>query len=626
MSCSNEKVVRIGCSSAFWGDTSLSARQLVESETPRIAYLVADYLAEITMVILARKQLADANEGFVADFVSAVWKPLMKRIAERRIRVVTNAGGLNPRALKRAIEAACAAVGVPCPRVAAVCGDDLRADLAALRPQLEPFRVLGEPEPSLAADDAAASPLSCNAYLGAFPIAQALAAGADIVVTGRCVDSALVLGPLIYEFGWSPNHFDLLSAGSLAGHLLECGAQATGGNFTDWRDSNAGPLGWRHMGFPIAECRADGSFVLTKPSNTGGLVSRLTVAEQLVYEIGDAASYMLPDVICDWRNVELTQVGEHRVSVSGARGRAPPAQLKVCATLLDGYQAAALLLVPGDDAAERARAVADAIFARSNMALQQRKLAPLQETAVDTLGGESLFGANAGVARTATREIVLRLAARHQSAAGVGVFLREVAPAATGMAPGITGVGGGQSHPTPCVRVVSCLVPRSAVAVTVEVADLPSAAARWSGTVSPPSAYWIAAARQDSSPPAQVSALLAGPTRRVPLIALCVARSGDKGDTANIGVVARDPKHFELIGALLSAAEVQRRLQHVLRGQVGRFPMPGLAAYNFLCTRALGGAGGTSSLACDRQGKTYAQQLLTTTVDVPEAALQRARL
>ena len=616
MSCGsiNSKIVRIGCSSAFWGDTSLSARQLVESEAPRIDYLVADYLAEITMVILARKQAADAADGFVGEFVSAVWKPLMSAIVARRIRVVTNAGGLNPRQLKRAIEAACRAAGVPCPVVAAVLGDDLRAECDRLRAdgELTPFAVLGEAEAPLDAP-----PLSCNAYLGAFPIAHALSAGAQIVVTGRCVDSALVLGPLIHEFGWSPAHVDLLSAGSLAGHIVECGAQATGGNFTDWRASNAGPLGWRHMGFPIAECSADGSFVLTKPSNTGGLVSRLTVAEQLVYEIGDAASYMLPDVICDWRHVQLTQLAENRVQVRGARGRAPPAQLKVCATVLDGHQGAALLLVPGDDAAERARAVAEAVFARANMALEQRRLPPLQETQCDALGAEALFGANA---RSTTREVVLRLAARHVSAAGVGVFLREVAPAATGMAPGITGVGGGQSHPTPCVRVVSGLVPRSAVAVSIEIGDRPPVAAPWSSVVSPPSAYWLAAARQDESPPFAA----AGPRRRVPLLALCVARSGDKGDTANIGVIARDPQHFELVGALLSAAELQRRMAHVLRGQVARFPMPGIAAFNFVCTRALGGAGGTSSLACDRQGKTYAQQLLTTLVDVPERFLSGA--
>jgi hypothetical protein len=609
--------VRIGCFSAFWGDTSLSARQLVESDAPRIDYLVGDYLAEITMVILARKQ-ASGSDGFVNEFVSAVWKPLMARISERRIRVVTNAGGLDPRGLKAAIERACAQANVACPRVAAVCGDDLRGDaLEKLQGsgELVPFEVLGEREALWGGKE---QPLSCNAYLGAFPIARALDAGAQIVVTGRCVDSALVLGPLIHEFGWrATGDFDRLSAGSLVGHIVECGAQATGGNFTDWRQSNAGPRGWREMGFPIAECAADGSFVLTKPRDTGGLVSRLTVAEQLVYEIGDAASYILPDVICDWRHVQLEQVGEHRVLVRGARGRAPPEQLKVCATVLDGFQAAAVLLVPGDDAAERARAVGDAICVRANMALKQRGLPPLLETQIDALGAESLFGGNA--VNTATREVVLRVAARHATKQGVEQFVREVAPAATGMAPGITGVGGGQAHATPCVRVVSCLVPRRAVPVTIEVGTDTAQSVPWSAETTPSRAYFVADSRSDASPSSPPS----NPrTRRVPLHTLCVARSGDKGDTANIGVVARDPRHFELIGKLLSAQEVQRRMAHVLRGQVARYPMPGLSAYNFVCTRALGGAGGTSSLACDRQGKSYAQQLLCTLVDVPEQLLQ----
>lgn len=193
------------------------------------------------------------------------------------------------------------------------------------------------------------------------------------------------IGPLIYEFGWRADQFDLLSSGSLAGHLVECGAQATGGNFTDWRLAAGG---WRNIGFPIVECAADGAFVLTKPDQTGGVVSRLSVAEQLVYEIGDGARYELPDVACDWRAVALRQVGRDRVAVSGARGRAPTPLLKCCATLADGWLVATMLLVLGDDAVERARAVGDAVVARAQQALATRKLAPMLETRIDTLGAE----------------------------------------------------------------------------------------------------------------------------------------------------------------------------------------------------------------------------------------------
>src|SRR5690606_34628332 len=205
-----------------------------------------------------------------------------------------------------------------------------------------------------------------NAYLGAFPIAAALDAGADVVITGRVVDSAIVLGPLIHEFGWQAGDYDLLSAGSLAGHVVECGTQATGGIFTDWRDVS----GWDDMGFPIAECAADGSFVLTKPEGTGGLVSTATVGEQIIYEVGDPARYILPDVTADWSAVRLEQVGPDRVRVSGARGRAPTGSYKVSATYADGYRASVTMMIAGREAAARAQATANAILRRAGRLMQ----------------------------------------------------------------------------------------------------------------------------------------------------------------------------------------------------------------------------------------------------------------
>src|SRR4051812_31882198 len=299
-----ETPVRLGCWAAFWGDTTEAVDQLLDGA--ELDYLISDYLSEITMALLARARSKDPSAGYVPDAIRVI-APRLKDIHARGIKVVTNAGALNPEAAAQAFRDAAQEAGVPL-RVAAVTGDDLLPQLERLHAAGAKDMFTGEPLP--------AKPMTINAYLGARPIAAALAAGADIVVTGRSVDSASTLGPLLHEFGWADTDYDLLSAGTLAGHVVECGPQCTGGNFTDW---DTVP-GWSDMGFPIAECHPDGTAVITKPAGSGGLVSTATVSEQILYEIGDPGAYVMPDVLCDWRQVHLEQVGEHRVRVSGAKG------------------------------------------------------------------------------------------------------------------------------------------------------------------------------------------------------------------------------------------------------------------------------------------------------------------
>jgi len=320
------RTVRIGGASGAWGDSPLSIGQLLGAG---VDYLMMDYLAEVTMSLLARARLKDPEAGFPPDFVGYL-KPHLKEIARRGIRVVSNAGGVHPQACKRALEAACAEAGVDL-KVAVVRGDDLMPQLDALRAAGVREWVSGEPLP--------ASLLTANAYLGAIPIAKALEQGAQIVVTGRSADSALALGILMHEFGWRVDDYDRLAAGSLVGHLLECGPQVTGGVFTDWQ---AVP-DWHDIGYPIAECQVDGRVVITKPPGTGGLVSVATVAEQVLYEVGDPADYRLPDVRADFSQVRLQQQGPDRVLVTGARGRAPTPDYKVSATNQDGWRSVAMI-------------------------------------------------------------------------------------------------------------------------------------------------------------------------------------------------------------------------------------------------------------------------------------------
>jgi hypothetical protein len=549
-----------------------------------------DYLAEITMSILARMKAKNPDLGYATDFVSLVMKPLAREIADKGVKVVTNAGGVNPAACRAALESLFAELGVKL-KIAVVEGDDLtsRAELFRARGVTEMFSGAAFP----------ARVASANAYLGAAPIAAALASGADIVLTGRCVDSALVLGPLIHEFGWRPDDYDRLSAGSLAGHIIECGTQATGGIVTDWR---LVAEGWSDMGFPIAECEADGAFTITKPAATGGLVTPATVAEQIVYEVGDPASYLLPDVACDWSDVRLEPAGDNRVRVTGARGSAPPSTYKACATYPDGYRAATSVMIAGREAAAKAQAVGRAVIERSRRLIREAGHPDFAETSIETLGAESSYGAGA---RASTREIILKIAVRHASQDALKIFAREIFPAASAMAQGLTGFAGGRPEPQPVIRLFSFLVDKSEVPVRVDGRELELVSS--------------APALQTNSPSPDMPPLT-GPVAQVPLIALAHGRSGDKGDIANIGILARRPEYLPAIRASLTPKAVRDYFAHYAQGPVERFDWPGLNGFNFMLHRALGG-GGVASLRHDPQGKALAQVLLDIPIDVPASWL-----
>jgi hypothetical protein len=589
--------IRIGCGAGFWGDSADGPAQLVGRGG--IDYLMLDYLAEITMSILARMRAKSADSGYATDFVSLVMKPLAREIAEKRIKVVANAGGVNPGAAHAALVSLFKELDVDL-KVALVEGDDLTS-------HADEFRRLGVTEMF----SGAAFPgkvASINAYLGAFPIAAALDAGADIVLTGRCVDSALALGPLIHEFRWGADDFDRLSSGSLAGHVLECGAQATGGIFTDWRltaDS------WADMGFPIAECKADGTFVLTKPEGTGGLVSTATVAEQIVYEVGDPAAYKLPDVVCDWTNVRLEQAGDSRVRVSGARGRSPTESYKVSATYPDGYRATTTMMIAGREAVGKAEAVGNAVIGRSRRLIAQAGLPDFTEKSIEVLGAESTYGGSSR-ARDA-REVILKIGASHISRDALMIFAREIYPAATAMAQGLTGFAGGRPEPQPVIRLFSFLVDKQTVPVRVLMDDRVLEL-----TAAPPPKVESRAAKTQSATAAPIGN---GPSVRLPLIAVAHGRSGDKGDVANIGILARRPEFEVAVRDGLTAEAVGDYFSHYVLGPVERYDWPGLHGFNFVLHRALGG-GGVASLRHDSQGKALAQALMDFPLAVPAEWLE----
>lgn len=442
------KTVRIGCASAFWGDTCTAAAQLVHGGT--LDYLVFDYLAEVTMSILAGARMKDTQAGYATDFVE-VLTPLLGDLQRQGIRVISNAGGINPQACAAALQAACDKANIAL-KIAVLLGDDLQPTLKQLPGITDMFN--GAPLPPLC--------VSANAYLGAPGIAKALELGADIIITGRVVDSAVVSAALVHEFNWSWQDYDRLAQAALAGHIIECGAQCTGGNFTDWRDVPD----YEHIGFPIVEVSADGQFTVNKVDGSGGLISELSVAEQLLYEIGDPRAYLLPDVICDFSQVKLQQQGKHQVRLHGAKGLPPTDQYKVSATYPDGFRCTASCLIAGIDAVAKAERVSQAIINKTSELFSQRGWAPYTEVNIELLGSEATYGAHAQ--RHDCSEVVVKLAVRHPSKQELLLFAREIAQAATGMAPGLTGIVGGRPTVYPLIRLFSFLIDKSSCEPLIE--------------------------------------------------------------------------------------------------------------------------------------------------------------
>ncbi|MCU1628228.1 MAG: hypothetical protein JWP64_3177 [Pseudonocardia sp.] len=564
--------IRIGNCSGFYGDRISAAREMVDGGD--IDVLCGDYLAELTMLILAKAQAKDPSVGYAKTFLTQV-EDVLGSCLEKGIRIVANAGGLNPAGLADAIRAVAEKLGLDA-KVAHVEGDDLRGSLSAITPE-----VVGKP-------------VSANAYLGGWGIAQALAAGADVVVTGRVTDASLVVGPAAWWHGWEATNWDALAGAVVAGHVIECGPQATGGNYPFLDEITDR----RYPGFPIAEVAADGSSVITKHDGTGGLVSVGTVTAQLLYEIADPA-YLGPDCTTHFDTITLAQQGEHRVSISGVRGSPPPETLKVALNDAGGYRNTMTLVLTGLDI--------------------EAKAAHAEQLLFEVLGGRDRFA-----------EVDVRLLrfdtpdapSNERATAHLRVTVKDPDPRKVGrafsnatMELALGGYAGFHTTTPPTAESAygvyrPAAVPRSAVTQTVvlpdgerrTIADPPSAA-------SPP-----VRVKPRSS---EVSRAQGAVSRRVPLGAVCGARSGDKGGNANIGLWTRTDEAYGWLREFLTVDRARELLgPEAADLRIDVHQLPDLRALNVVVHGILG-EGVASSTRPDPQAKGLGEYLRSRLVEVP---------
>jgi hypothetical protein len=569
--------IRIANCSGFYGDRLAAAREMVEGGP--VDVLTGDYLAELTMLILAKAQAKDPAGGYAKTFLTQL-EQVLGTCLDRGIRVVANAGGLNPAGLAGAVRALAQRLGLSV-RVAHVEGDDLRGNLPAITPSVS------------------GKPVSANAYLGGWGIAEALGAGADVVVTGRVTDASLVVGPAAWWHGWGVEDWDALAGAVVAGHVIECGPQATGGNYPFLEEITDR----RYPGFPIAEVAADGSSVITKHQGTGGLVSVGTVTAQLLYEIA-APAYLGPDVTAHFDTLTLAQAGPDRVAISGTRGSPPPATLKVALNDVGGFRNTMTLVLTGLDIEAKAARAEALLF--------------------DVLGGKERF------AETDVR--LLRFdrpdaPANDQATAHLRVTVKDPDPQKVGRAfSGATmelalgGYAGVHTTTPPTAESAygvyrPAAVPRDAVEHVVvlpdgehrTIPDPPAAAPLVGGNGRP----------GDHSHPRAPE----GPTVRAPLGAVCGARSGDKGGDANIGFWARDDAGYAWMSTYLTVERLRGLLGPEAAGlQIERFALPNLRALNVV-VHGLLGDGVASSTRPDPQAKGLGEYARSRVVDVPEALL-----
>ena len=581
-------VLRVANCSGFYGDRVSAAREMVEGGP--IDVLTGDWLAELTMLLLGKAVLS-GRPGYARTFLTQM-EQVLPTCMERGIKIVSNAGGLDPAGCAAAVAEIATRAGVS-PVIAHVTGDDLLSRLPELVAAGHP---LANSDTGERLAEAGVTPLTAHAYLGGLPIAKALSAGADVVITGRVTDAALVVGPGMWRFGWQGDDLDELAGAVVAGHVIECGCQATGGNFSFFPEIPD----LAHAGFPIAELAADGSAVITKHPGTGGLVSVGTVTAQLLYEIG-SARYLNPDVTARFDTIALEQAGPDRVLVSGVRGEPPPADLKIALNYAGGYRNSMILAIEGLDVAAKAELAEQTIWAR-----------------VD--GGKGSFDA-VDVDLVGDDPALLRITVLDQDRAKVGrAFSAAVVETGLASYPGfyaLTPPGDASAYGVYWPTVVPAELVSTYVVIDGETVWSGPARTEPAQTPDPPNPPSARATPPASTAPSAYAApTFAAPTARVPLGTIAGARSGDKGGNANVGVWVRTDAQYAWLEAYLTGERLAKLVPSVSGLPVARHCLPNLFAINFVVTGLLG-RGVAASTRLDPQAKSLGEELRAALADIP---------
>jgi hypothetical protein len=587
----NDKVIIANCS-GYFGDRLTAAKEMVQGGP--IDILTGDYLAELTMAILFGMKMRKPETGYVPTFLKQM-EQVMGECLDRGIRVVSNAGGLNPQGLASELKKIADTLGLH-PKIACIEGDDLMGRLADLQEKGEAFIHLDK---GISLKEAGAMPISANAYLGGWGVAESLAQGADIVVGGRLADASVVMGPAAWWFGWQRQDWDKLAGAAVAGHIIECGAQATGGNYSFIEEVPS----FLNVGYPIAEIFADGSFVITKHPGTGGLVSVDTVKAQLLYEVR-GPRYLTPDVVARFDTIEIYQEGPDRTKITGVKGEPPPATTKVCINNAGNYRNSMTIVLTGLDIEKKAKIFEDALF--------------------DSLGGRGKFAVeNVQLIRSDKEDpqtndeafAYLRVSVMDPDAKKVGKFSAKIVELGLANIPGFTATapptkGGPAIVHWPTLISTKHIQQKVMVEEKVVMVD----------SVLPDPSAPVPAAKEITITP-----LPAGKMIRMPLGRVFATRSGDKGGNANLGVWAKTPEAYAFLRVFLTTEKLKGLLRDMSGFEMERYEFPNLLAVNFYIKGVLG-EGVAASMRSDPQAKTLGEYLRAKVIEMPEAIVAKAKV
>ena len=587
-----KKMLRIGNAGGYWGDDLSALKRQLEGGP--LDYITMDFLAEITMSILERQRQKNPELGYASDFLNQI-KECLSLIVKKNVTVISSAGGINPVALGKKIIETANEQGIKI-KVGVVHGDNIIDQIDELMSKGEKFTNIDTGEKFT---DVRNRVTSANVYLGAEPVVKALQQGCQIIVTGRVTDTGITLAPMIHEFGWKWDDWDKIASGVIAGHIIECGTQSSGGNITDWRDVKS----FHNIGYPIIEMESSGEFTVTKHPRTGGLVSEKTVKEQLVYEMGNPSDYITPDGIARFDSIQLKKTGKDRVKVFGIKGEPLTDKLKVSMSYNDGWKAQGGILVSGPNAYAKARTLADIYWKRLNT--------KYEETRTDLIGSGSIWPE--AIRSAETVELILQFGVRDQDYKKVEGFGKLI-PALILSGPSGLAVTGGRPRPSQVVAYWPALINRTNASAKVLTIDTSGNEKEFAITFKENTHKHLKLKIKQIRPADEKQTT--GKLKSAKLRDLCYARSGDKGDTCNIGVLARSPDIYDWMVKNLTSDKVKKFFKGIAKGKVIRYKLDNLHGLNFLLEKSLGG-GGTLSLMVDPQGKTLAQALLEMPIKAP---------